>query len=446
METIVRARWGLASQPELNSYGTLVFSPEAGYLLQDISGRLGEFLQQNPVEEPLWGQADTGEIYTCLDWFVVRWERESQRTTVSIVSQRVIKGLETAGTVPQFRSATFYYSHLHAWIQTPGLSLELSGDGSSIVRRLRESLFSVPLADGWSLHHTTSFSQRGPGALEPTVKFRLQDGLQILSPTPSSLYSFYEHERIFRSLISVLADRELKIEKISFLSERGEQCEVLDALLKSQLKGSELSFFNQPLPYLELGASFVNVLEHWARLNSQLNSVVPLYLLSRHDDAQTVELSFQSIMQALEGLHRVISGGKFLPDDFYENVVAIRLQEAIPTGLDRAFHDKLQSMIRYGNEYSLRKRLRELVSQLPASAPFNFARAGHFIGVSVDTRNYFAHQDTEASETAASGFQLVQLSESWQIVFLYHFLRTLGVAAGLCERAASRLRISGMAR
>ena len=80
------------------------------------------------------------------------------------------------------------------------------------------------------------------------------------------------------------------------------------------------------------------------------------------------------------------------------------LIDAIPQTVARDHKDALRARIRYGNEFSLRKRLDELAARLsPAIRTLIFGPDGRVPQRWVDTRNYYSHWDQELRANILDG-------------------------------------------
>jgi hypothetical protein len=150
------------------------------------------------------------------------------------------------------------------------------------------------------------------------------------------------------------------------------------------------------LPFIQGTSS--DLFETWFSNREKFRSVYDLFFGYLYRSDMYVQFRFLSLMQALEGFHRVTRPGKYLSSDEYEKYRII-LIAALPEDMPGDLKDALKSRIKYGNEYSLRKRLNELFNDvgdnLRALVSPNYRE---FIGRVVDNRNYLTHYDEESRE------------------------------------------------
>ncbi|GAB4409672.1 MAG: hypothetical protein Kow00106_03210 [Anaerolineae bacterium] len=101
---------------------------------------------------------------------------------------------------------------------------------------------------------------------------------------------------------------------------------------------------------------------------------------------------FLALVQALESYHRTKFGGKYMCETAYEPVREA-LVRAIPSGIAPDHRDSLKSRIKYGNEYSLQKRLTSLLNSLDQQFQAILRIEKPYLRKIVDTRNYYIHYD-----------------------------------------------------
>lgn len=162
-------------------------------------------------------------------------------------------------------------------------------------------------------------------------------------------------------------------------------------------------------------------------------------------------VEFLSLMQALEGFHRALYPGTYMPEPDYEEVKA-SLGNAIPTKLDKSHKDALRSKIKYGNQIALRKRLDELVGTL--GNELRGAILGDARGVPrtwVDTRNYFTHWDDALRSNVLSSEDMHNASTRLRQLLRNLYLKHAGVPeesilSALRNTSRASLRLSRLNR
>src|ERR1700704_1721782 len=99
------------------------------------------------------------------------------------------------------------------------------------------------------------------------------------------------------------------------------------------------------------------------KCSHDLKTVRALYLSALYGEHTYVENKFLSICQAAEVFHRRFRSGEYMDSAKYENEVLPLLISRIPTDLGTELNEVMRQRFEHLNEFSLRKRLKELVSE-----------------------------------------------------------------------------------
>lgn len=150
---------------------------------------------------------------------------------------------------------------------------------------------------------------------------------------------------------------------------------------------------------------FDTVLQKWFQKYDDLENTYNLYFSSLYDQQMYLNVQLLTLMQALEAYHRATSEDKYLPeeeyDKFYETIV-----ERLPADLPEDFRSHLEhGTLKYANEYSLRKRLLNILDQHDSIFQSMDIVSEEKLSEAVVTRNYLTHYD-ENIESVPQGKQM----------------------------------------
>jgi hypothetical protein len=172
----------------------------------------------------------------------------------------------------------------------------------------------------------------------------------------------------------------------------------------SEISSTEGIHFSQMMiSYKNLANYFEGFLNNWFNYSDALEPVYELFFGTYYNTHLYPSFYFLSIIQAIEAFHRRIyrDRGNYLSDIEYEplrndltNAIITRLSDgnAYPTG----FRDALKSRIKYGNEISLRTRLKQLSNDIWGSFDAKiYVNRDRFINDIVCTRNYLTHYEKD---------------------------------------------------
>jgi hypothetical protein len=196
-----------------------------------------------------------------------------------------------------------------------------------------------------------------------------------------------------------------------------------------------------PVPFSSLN-NFAEILQRWFASYDRLGPVVNLYLHGKQNAFLDAGNTFLGVIQALEAYHRSFRGDAFMPRAEYDAAVRPLLNAAIPAAITGQFRQRLQSAIEFGFEFSLRRRLRELVDILPVSPVFAEATQADFRNRTVDTRNTMTHQIPHPAFPPMAGAELYNAVLTWREVLYALILLQLGISAEAIVRAVERLQLT----
>lgn len=217
---------------------------------------------------------------------------------------------------------------------------------------------------------------------------------------------------------------------------------------------------NFKLPHISDG--FPGLIERWFELRNEVASTIDVFLGTRYASNTYQQNKFLSLTQAVESYHRRRYDDEYMDSQKYETQVYPDIMEFIRGDLDEVYDDpsmfhggslspsqlqRLKSMkdahgisndlgnvfdsrVEYANEYSLRKRFKELVNNeyhhILTDLPHSAVDEIHPI---VETRNHFTHQirDDQRDPAVAEGSDLARLSWSVEQLLEVALLSELGV-------------------
>lgn len=177
----------------------------------------------------------------------------------------------------------------------------------------------------------------------------------------------------------------------------------------------------------EMKQEFGSVLEKWFSKYEELESTYNLFFGALFNSSLYMEFYFLSLMQAIETYHRQVFGGKYIEQDAYDKE-SQTIKSNIPKEFPGDLKDALKSRIKYGNEYSLRKRVKGLFESTDEETRLLVTKDyKHFIGKVVDTRNYFTHYDEELKSAALLGSELFYTCQRLKIFIIILLLKNIGL-------------------
>jgi hypothetical protein len=192
-------------------------------------------------------------------------------------------------------------------------------------------------------------------------------------------------------------------------------------------------------PFEDISGDFESCLRNWFRKSEILGPVYDLYFGTVYNPSMYLQHQFLSLIQAIESYHRRTHGGKYLSDDDYEKVSGT-LVEAIPQDVDRDFSESLRQRLKYHNEFSLRRRLKEILREYGKVADLLIHDRKGFADDVVNTRNFLTHYDRDLETKAKSGEELFRLVQKMKFMLEICLLTELEIPMEKIKTLMSRNR------
>jgi len=202
---------------------------------------------------------------------------------------------------------------------------------------------------------------------------------------------------------------------------------------------SEINQYDLLFLYPQISDRIDYYLSNWIRNYKKLDDSFKLYFGVLREPSLYIDLQFLCLIYALETYHRNIHGGHFRSESQYHPIKRI-ITNAIPSDLETDFKDSLKSKIRYGYEYSLRKRLRDILEQHEDIFQELIGNKKQFINDVVFTRNYLTHHDKSDEKKAKKDTELYYLFQKVKLILVACFLTEIGMDKEMIKQLIHRNR------
>lgn len=183
-----------------------------------------------------------------------------------------------------------------------------------------------------------------------------------------------------------------------------------------------------PLREFGDGESAEDLFRGWFLKEPILRPVYDLLLSTLFNRSQYFHSAFLSLAQALESFHRKTREGFYISKDQYEKIRK-NLVSVLPLEIPQHFRDKLLSTFAYGNELSLKTRLRELMGSIDPQNAADLAGnpdLEEFIKLLAKIRNYLTHYDENNRpaiiDNVVEMFNLNQRLRAILVLLLFKYL------------------------
>jgi ApeA N-terminal domain 1 len=175
----------------------------------------------------------------------------------------------------------------------------------------------------------------------------------------------------------------------------------------------------------------------WFENAERLSAVRSLYLSAAYGKS-FLEIKLLALAQAAEAFHRRFSEGKdcYMQQLVYERDVFAPMEKGIPAVVNESHRQSLRGRLRFGNEYSFRKRLTLLFEEHAAAIKAAIPNPMSWIEPLVNYRNTLTHHPVAESEQTTNTTELVQCNYVLTILLELCFLKAMGMDAAQIEGLA----------
>lgn len=320
----------------------------------------------------------------------------------------------------EFKSVSVRYLCLDEWVNISGFIVEPSKKGEILIRYNSPESVQADICDG--LKVSIDFRAKGSAFSVPEKEVTIkQETWFKIETSEAKSFEYYQDiinkTGILLSLAIGIPVYPLAIEGLTeanAVTLRDEKTyyptvEVFYKLSHVPKEHKSLLPFDMLFTYKDISNRFGTLLRNWFEKMDLLEPVYNLYFATLWNPRMYLEDRFLSLVRAIESFHRRIYGGKYLTDEDYGGVYD-SLTAAIPGGISSELKERLKEYLKYGNEFSLRKRLKEIFDKYQVLNEFIENRDG-FVEKVVNTRNYLTHYDKDLEKQAAKGEELYYLTE-----------------------------------
>ena len=431
----ITGHWWLTSRPAEPIAGTL--SSTGGRMHLRLLGSLpGIDPNRTYIKVPLIHGVAEAKSVSLVDRFQTHFALKMPGT----IEQGFMPGLTYLGDhlpdsgAHEFESWGSVLTDLGPWIgEEPVHQSFQMGEGGKLSRishvyeggsehRFRVDTESVNLRFGYDI------STEGDAYQSRAFKYAAR--LTIEPDAPKDAAWFMNRVQSVNELMSLLVGRLMRSRHVYALRQSGsEKTESYEVRFdhRPPARTKKLQPYEILVPRMAVSDMLGRIASTWFVDHDKLQEPVSLILYAVHEGPLEWHVRLLLLCQALESFHRNFCGGYYLSEEAYEPIKSA-LTKAIPEDTESSLKDSLRSRIRFGNQYSLLKRLNELHKALGDPLLRRIAvDADTFARDVKDARNYYTHWDSASVVDIPKGAALANLVSKLSAVARLVLLKHLGV-------------------
>jgi hypothetical protein len=330
-----------------------------------------------------------------------------------------------------FDSISFHSSALDEWIRYSPINVEVRGGDNAGV-----SLdYSPPPSPKWMLkdgdiEFKFAWSAPSPGQFRD-AKITQRTFIEWSFPKLKRVDEATSYIFRLSDLASFASDQTIPIHSITgfrkdLTEELGEKIKRKPIDIYMNLKRSqEVDHTRLSRPFVlfdfeAISERFAETVQTWFDSYEKFNSAFNLYFATKTPRQLYLENRYLMLAQAVETLHRKMSTDVAYGVDEYAELSA-----ALMDGVPSKFHGWVEARLKYGNELSLRQRLKKLFAGHEEIFGGK-SKVKSLISAMVNTRNYLTHYDESLKNVATSGSEMYKLCLALELLLQIHFCQMVG--------------------
>jgi len=418
-----RGKWWLPYKPELKISGVLKFSSKDGGTLE-LFGMLDPenkvYITKRRDFPIIVGLTTDDEEITLKDCFEISYALDSINSNSSLDFTSLFRKAHFMKEKDiNFTSVDANYTYLEEWIGISGLIFlnDDEGKGSFSIKYKPPELCKV-IIDNFSLsiiykteksigHKNISVSKGAYFRIEFNDKkeHSFEEFLSIIHKIKNFLSLCIWVEPVFPIIIEGKTELNKKTFNDKMTFHPSVEILLQDKYIQTE---KDVGIDNILVRFADINDRLTFCLNNWFKKTELLDPFFNLYFGLLYNPNLYLPLQFLSLTQALEFYHRKIYGDKYVSNEEYQ-VIYDTLFQAIPPKTNEKLKERLKEYLNYGNEFSLRKRLKDILKELDWLMFLLFEKEEDFINEVVKLRNYFTHYSAELLVDSHEIFHAVEV-------------------------------------
>ena len=437
-ELEIKGLWWLPEKSNLKLPGILTFSPYKGFFLE-VQGSFKEIGEMHKFLTPdiILGFSHQGKNITLYKCFETSHKGHFPEIPESIFSVNVgFIGVHfTQLSEIKFKKVSVRYNYLDEWLNISGFNITNNPkEKSAEIRYKLPAPVEVNLKNGLKILLEVKASMPSISVVQKEACIKQETFFTLEFPKETTFEDAHKFIYIFQNLLSLLTSEIVYPIKILGNSENAvkiiedkkfyEPIEIIYQLSLSHVKSKKSVYpFDMLYPYISIKNKAETIFNNWLEKTQILRPVYDLYFGTIYSGDMYLEFQFLSLIMALEVYHRRMIRNEDIPSKEHEE----RIKQILNNTPDK-YRDWLKEKLKYSNEPSLRKRIKEIYDILKNIGYVTdlIPKKKDFVDKVVNTRNYFVHYDQSLKDKALKGAELYWLIQKLKILVEICLLKEIG--------------------
>jgi hypothetical protein len=421
----IKGYWWLPeNENENEKIAGLLYTSDDGRQYLDLFGRFEQtpFLHNVIKYDIINGFSSKGKNYTLFDTFIYNQSFGIPGFTNTTILVNVIFEdlLVNSPDDISFNSIFTTFQYLDDWILINGLKINTENIKKQNIEYTEPDELQYNVNNIFTLY--IRFKAYPSTAAIKTKEITIRQSIEIeLFAENNSLEWFLEKLQALKYLLMLLMNNPTKYLYLKSKSSKTDKIVTIYFTQNNEIQMKDsIGILDTLVQFNKIKSRFFDIINSWFSLyNNYKSSFIlffeTIYLLKKLN----LENTFLNIVHSLESYHRKNQNysNSYMRKDEYLQTIYKGLTKHIPAELEDDFKEALKSKLKYGYEYSLRRRIKELF-RLNNNFINDFIINSDILQKEiVETRNYLTHYD-EKTDLVKEGKDLYDLCEKIKVVFI----------------------------
>ena len=430
--------WFLPNKPKQQIFGRLDVSPgKPGKL--SLFGTFDQ-LDTSQNREFILGISARGADITLVQCSPVNYKFSTRgfqqityRTSVILVGKHFTSESELA-----FDRIYFEYANLAEWLQISGFS-PLSVERTGTIGVTYSLPDRITLLSNDHLEVAVSFSVSGPqwSVLQKSALVTQSASICLTQKTDRSLSSYLQASRDLLFFFQLaFHGKSAAIDICGYLQEFLEDgttpySRKIQVYLAADKPNHEpIDSDSMTFRYDDIKDRAGEILDNWMSLSEVMRRAIAVLFESFYSKDLYLENRLIAVTQVAEAFHRQFFGGSYQNQEDYENGIYKVLVGIIPGDMPADWKHSLKGRLKYANEFSLRRRIRELIHHCPSELILSMLGSEKQVNVYIDNlvnlRNLLTHNAADASRYVKNTVEIHWITHALKRIIEILLLQRLG--------------------
>jgi len=437
--------WWIPDKPEKKIHGTLRFTSDEGATLS-LTGSFKDLVYKikNIKEifrpEIILGISSDGKFITLYKCFETTLNINLSGFLISSFYANVVfidAHFQKSEDI-KFKNISVHYLYLDEWVDFSGFDIKkLDIEKKEMVSYILPEPFQACINDNLNVLIEFRFSYQTP-SMKKEMSIKQKTWIKIETSEPKSLKDYEKYLYYIQNFLTLGTTEPVYPLAIEGITEVNKKIIEIKGNFSpyyppvkifyrfNTVRKMNISSCDMLFTFKDIYDKFGTFLRKWFGQAVLLEPVYNLYFGTLYNPHMYLNQRFLSLIQALESFHQRKFGGKYLTKEEDYNKIYNALKNSIPDNVRSDLKGRLKEYLKYGNEFSLRKRLEEIFEKYKEILDKFIENQDAFIELAINTRNYLTHYDEKLEGKAAREKELFFLTENLKTLLEVCLLTELG--------------------